>query len=101
MTDADLRHIDYMLAAHDVVEITIYADGIAALRAMRAEIERLRALIPVAKEARKVAACFSRVLNSEQIDTALDELAEMGIRPAFGTRLEEAIEAAEAGEGEK
>jgi hypothetical protein len=61
------------------------------------EIERLRELIPVAKEAREVAACFYRLLNCDQIDLALTELDRMGIKPDFGTRLQKAISAAEQG----
>ena len=53
--------------------------------------DRQTALIEAAKEAREVAAAVFRVLNPNQIDAVLADLKRLGIAPAFGTRLQDAI----------
>ena len=69
------------------------------LECLRREIERLRVIIPLAKQAREVAAAAFRHLNPDQIDTFLAELDELGAEKEFGLKLHQATVAAEAGKG--
>ena len=90
-----------MTITEAIAERTTCPCGVCeAKRLLAHEIERIRGLIPAAKEAREVAAAFFRVLTPNQIDMVLAELSTLGIKPAFGTRLQDAIKAAEAAGGE-
>lgn len=92
------KRLEGMIIRQTVTEdIFTLQTAVEQLAASRAE---LRKLIIAAKEAREVAAIFFRALDYDQIDCVLGEIAQAGIAPAFGTRLQDAIAAAEAVGGE-
>ena len=69
----------------------------------KAEIVRLRPLLPAAKDVREAMAAAMRIMEpDEAMATAwLAELARLGISDGWGRRLDDAIKAAEAAGGGK